>query len=206
MESKTHLKAERSSPLELHIPALAPRTSHPILRRIGLLGLRLLGWKISGRFVNQSRLIAVVAPHSSNWDWIIGVCGLWALELRFRYLIKKQAMIWPLSMIIRRTGGIPIDRAKPIGIVEQLVEEFNSSEKLWYAITPEGTRKSVSRWKNGFLRVAYDARVPVVPVSIDYPSRQIYVGDPFELAGDIDQDLESIRQYFAPFSGRSGQG
>ncbi|MFX4228538.1 MAG: 1-acyl-sn-glycerol-3-phosphate acyltransferase [Porticoccaceae bacterium] len=203
MNKKTDIKPGPESPLQVDIPASAPRRAHPLLAWIGFQGLRLLGWKISGGFVDQPKLIAVVAPHSSNWDWIIGVCGLWALELRFCYLIKKQAMIWPVSLIINRTGGIPIDRARPIGVVEQLVNEFHASEKLWYAITPEGTRKSVSRWKNGFLRVAYDAGVPVVPVSIDYPSRQINVGEPFDLSGDIDMDLDIIRRYFEPFAGRN---
>jgi len=202
LESKANIKPVNSSPIDVEIPQSAPRTIHPMLSRIGIRGLRFLGWKIRGRFVDQPKIIAVVAPHSSNWDWIIGVFGLWALELRFRYLIKKQAMIWPLSLIIRRTGGIPIDRSRPVGIVDQLVDEFNVSDKLWYAITPEGTRKSVSRWKNGFLRVAYEAKVPVVPVSIDYPSRQICIGDPFDLCGEIDTDLDNIRQYFVPFSGR----
>ena len=202
MESKTETKPV-NSPIEVAIPPEAPRTDHPVLSRVGIHGLRLLGWNIRGRFVDQPKIIAVVAPHSSNWDWIIGVFGLWALQLRFRYLIKKQAMIWPLSLIIRRTGGIPIDRSQPVGIVDQLVDEFTAADKLWYAITPEGTRKSVSRWKNGFLRVAYEAKVPVVPVSIDYPSRQIFIGNPFELCGEIDTDLDNIRRYFVPFSGRS---
>lgn len=202
MNNKTDTRHGQGSPLQITIPSSAPRRAHPVLAWIGVQGLRLLGWKIRGGFVDQPKLIAVVAPHSSNWDWIIGVCGLWALELRFCYLIKKQAMIWPVSLIIKRTGGIPIDRARPVGVVEQLVDEFHASEKLWYAITPEGTRKSVSRWKNGFLRVAYDAEVPVVPVSIDYPSRQINVGEPFDLSGDIDLDLDSIRKYFEPFTGR----
>lgn len=203
MTTNIPVKTGKRSPLDIIIPAAAPRTVHPLLSRIGLRGLRLLGWKVTGGFVDAPKLIAVVAPHSSNWDWIIGVCGLWALELKFQYLIKKQAMIWPLSVIIKRTGGIPIDRAKPTGIVEQLVHEFESSDKLWYAITPEGTRKSVSRWKSGFLRVAYVTGVPVVPVSIDYPSRQIHVGDQFELVGNIDQDLDTIREYFVPYTGRS---
>ena len=202
MESKSDLKPANGSPIEVEIPQASPRTFNPILLKVGTTGLRLLGWKIRGRFVDQPKIIVVVAPHSSNWDWIIGVFGLWALELKLSYLIKKQAMIWPLSIVIRRTGGIPIDRSQPVGIVDQLVDEFNTSEKLWYAITPEGTRKSVSRWKNGFLRVAYKAKVPVVPVSIDYPSRQICIGDPFNLCEDIDIDLENVRQYFVPFSGR----
>jgi len=202
LESKSDLKPANGSPIEVEIPQASPRTFNPILLKVGTTGLRLLGWKIRGRFVDQPKIIVVVAPHSSNWDWIIGVFGLWALELKLSYLIKKQAMIWPLSIVIRRTGGIPIDRSQPVGIVDQLVDEFNTSEKLWYAITPEGTRKSVSRWKNGFLRVAYKAKVPVVPVSIDYPSRQICIGDPFNLCEDIDIDLENVRQYFVPFSGR----
>lgn len=203
MDKETDINPDQGAPLQIAIPSSAPRRAHPALAWIGFQGLRLLGWRITGGFVDQPKLIAVVAPHSSNWDWIIGVCGLWALELRFCYLIKKQAMIWPVSLVIKRTGGIPIDRARPIGVVEQLVNEFHASEKLWYAITPEGTRKSVSRWKNGFLRVAYDADVPVVPVSIDYPSRRINVGEPFDLSGDIDMDLDSIRKYFEPFTGRA---
>lgn len=191
------------NPAQVTIPPSAPRGGSARLAKLGVWGLRRLGWEVKGEFLNVPKVIAVVAPHSSNWDWVIGVFALWALRLKFSYLIKDAAFIWPISVILRRTGGIPIDRSNPIGIVEQVVDEFNKADKLYYAITPEGTRKAVSRWKNGFLRIAYRADVPVVPVSFDYSRKEIMVSSPAVLTGDIDQDLESIQSYFSQFKGRN---
>ena len=161
-----------------------------------------MGWQVKGEFTNARKLIAIVAPHSSNWDWIIGVCALWGLELRFSYLIKDAAFVWPLSILLRRTGGIAIDRSRPGGTVDQLANEFNKSDQLYYAITPEGTRKEVKKWKTGFLRVAYKAKVPVVPVSIDYSKKQIIVPEPLILSEDVEQDMQIIRAYYSRFKGK----
>ena len=188
--------------MQVVIPANSPRNRNRVLARLGTWGLKRLGWQIKGGFVDRPKLIVVFAPHTSNWDWIIGVFALWALELRFSYLIKDSAFIWPLSILLRRTGGIATDRSRSGGIVDQVVEEFNKADQLYYAITPEGTRKQVKSWKTGFLRIAYKAEVPILPVSIDYPKKQILVPEPLVLSGDIEADMQMIRSYYHGFRGR----
>ena len=188
------------NPIQLTIPECAPRAGSAILARFGRMGLRLLGWKVKGEFLNTNKLIVVVAPHRSNWDWIVGVCGLWALRLKFSYLIKDAVMVWPLSLLIRRTGGIPIDRSSPEGVLDQVTQAFQTSEKLYFAITPEGTRKEVSRWKTGFLRIAYAAEVPVVPMIIDYQNKEFRFKEPFEFDEDVEADLEKVQGFYAAYT------
>lgn len=185
-----------SDPVSLVIPDSAPRAGSNFFARVGRAGLKLLGWRVSGAFENHKKLILVVAPHRSNWDWIVGVFTLWALQLKFSYLIKNSVMVWPLSTVIRRTGGIPIDRASPDGVIEQVIEEFKNREKLYFAITPEGTRKEVRRWKSGFLRIAYSAKLPVVPAFIDYQRKEIVVSSSFELQGEVERDLDTVQNYY----------
>lgn len=185
-----------SNPLKITIPPSAPRAGSRFFSWIGRQGLRLLGWEIHGEFIDENKLIVVVAPHRSNWDWIIGVCGLWAMQLKFSYLIKDSVMIWPLSAVIRKTGGIPIDRSSPDGVIEQVAQAFNDRDKLYFAITPEGTRKEVKRWKSGFLRIAYSADLPVLPAFIDYDQKQIYISEPFELEGEIEPDIKQVQSFF----------
>lgn len=191
-----------NSPIQVVVPAKAPTNKNERLARCGVWGLRRLGWTVRGEFTNTTKVLVIVAPHSSNWDWIIGVCALWSLQLKFSYLIKDTAFVWPLSILLRRTGGIAINRAEPGSIVEKIVEQFAKSEQLYYAITPEGTRTEVKHWKTGFLRVVYQASVPLVPVSFDYAKKEILIAPPFELSGVIDDDMKSIRQYFRVFKGR----
>ena len=192
-------------PIQAIIPENTPRNRNRFLARVGCWGLRRLGWQVKGAFPDRRQLIAILAPHSSNWDWIIGVCALWALELKFAYLIKNAAFIWPLNILVHRTGGIPIDRSRPDGIVEQIVDEFEKADQLYYAITPEGTRKKVKNWKTGFLRVAYKTGVPVIPISIDYAKKEILIPPPLELKGEIESDMQMIQTYYSGFKGRYQQ-
>lgn len=184
------------NPLQLSVPESAPRAGSTLLAKLGLAGLRVLGWQLSGAFANEKKLIVVVAPHRSNWDWIVGVCALWALRLKFSYFIKDSVMIWPLSLIVRQTGGIPVDRNNPDGVITQIAEAFKNTEKLYFAITPEGTRKEVSRWKSGFLRIAYTAELPVVPAFIDYTNKTIHVYPPFELSGNVEDDMSLVQDSY----------
>ena len=192
-----------SDPLKITIPMSAPRAGSRVFAWFGRQGLKMLGWEIHGGFPDQGKLLVVVAPHRSNWDWIVGVCALWALQLKFSYLIKDTVMIWPLSALIRNTGGIPIDRSSPDGVIEQVTEAFKRREKLYFAITPEGTRKEVKRWKSGFLRIAYAANLPVVPAYIDYPRKRISISEPFGLNGDLDEDLGIVQGFFREQEGSS---
>lgn len=201
-ETSPDMTHDPHEPLQVMIPDSAPRNRNRFLARMGRWGLNCLGWRVKGKFTDARKLMVIVAPHSSNWDWIVGVCALWGLEMRFSYLIKDAAFIWPLSILIKKTGGIPIDRSNPDGIVDQVVGEFDKADQLYYAITPEGTRKEVKHWKTGFLRVAYKARVPVVPVSIDYSRKEILVPEPLVLSGDVDSDMKMIRAHYSVFKGK----
>ena len=112
-------------------------------------------------------------------------------------------MVWPLSSIVRKTGGIPVDRGSPIGVADQVVQRFNAEDQLYFAITPEGTRKQVSRWKSGFLRIAYSLDLPVVPAFIDYKNKQVQILEPIELAGDIYSDVVKVQDYFQQLENNS---
>lgn len=178
------------------ISANAPRGWSLPQSRFGQFWLRIFNWKLLGEFPNEKKIIVIVAPHTSNWDWIVGVLTIWALRLKFSYLIKASLFFWPLGAVIRGTGGIAVDRGNPEGVTEKLVRTFKETDKLYFAITPEGTRGEVSRWKSGFLRVAYAAEVPVVPVRLDYLRREITIHSPAVLSGDIDKDLTTVRAVY----------
>jgi len=193
---------QNSQAIQVAIPDNSPRNRNGFLAWLGRWGLRRMGWQVKGQFADVRKLIVIVAPHSSNWDWIIGVCALWGMEMRFSYLIKDAAFIWPLSVLLRRTGGIPIDRSQPDGVVKQITNEFYKADQLYYAITPEGTRKKVKNWKTGFLRLAYQTKVPVIPVSIDYSKKEILIPEPLKLKGDIESDMQMIRTYYNGFKGK----
>jgi len=187
------------NPIQVAIPECAPRAGSALLAWIGRCGLHFVGWRVTGKLPEAEKLIVVAAPHRSNWDWVIGVCGLWAMRLKFSYFIKDTAMIWPLSILIRGTGGIPIDRSNPKGLIDQIIQAFRRPGKLYFAITPEGTRKEGARWKTGFLRIAYATDVPVVPMVIDYQAKEFSLHTPFELSDDIETDLDTVLNFYKPY-------
>lgn len=175
----------------------------PVLQGLGRSMLRFWGWTLEGRVPTDKKILLIAAPHTSNWDWVIGVAGLLALGIRLTYIAKHTLFKGPLGWVMKKTGGVPVDRESAERTVDEIVRQFNQSERLYYAIAPEGTRKQVERWKTGFLRVAYKAKVPVLMVSFDYREKRILIGDCAELSGDIDRDLESVQRYYSQFSGRN---
>ena len=151
-----------------------PRRNNPITRFIGRLGLRLLGWRMRGEWPDEPKLIVALAPHSSNFDFILSVAVFWGLNLRTSFLAKKSVFWFPLGIVMRFLGGIPVDRENPQSMVEDLAAHFGASEQLVIGITPEGTRSGVSSWKSGFARIAAAAQVPVLPAIVNYNEKMIY--------------------------------
>ncbi len=162
----------------MHWPALGPRvpkTRNPITRWLGRTALRLMGWRITGEWPNEPKLIVALAPHSSNIDFILSVAVFWGLGLKTSYLGKHSLFRFPLGPIMRALGGIPVDRRSAQGMVEQLGEQFAQRDQLVIGITPEGTRDTVREWKSGFARIAVHSRVPVLPAIVNYHERMIYL-------------------------------
>lgn len=188
------------------VPAMPPRVAkggNAFTRWLGLSVLRLFGWKVTGGLPDREKLLVIAAPHTSNWDWVTALLALWAMGLRMNYLIKDTALWWPASILIRATGGIPVNRAEPAGLAEAVARRVVEADRIIMVITPEGTRSRVEQWKTGFLRIAAVAQLPVVQVAWDYPSRTIHLGPEATLTGDAATDIAAIRQYYRQFTGRN---
>ena len=183
------------------IPALGPAVPSRggrLLRLAGRAVLALLGWRIEGEIPNIPRCVIIVAPHTSNWDFIIGLAALLALDLRVTWLGKHQLFRGPLGLLWRRVGGVPVDRSAPDGVVEQAAAVLAPPRSVFLAVAPEGTRRKVERWKSGFWRIARAAGVPIVPVAFDFRRRAVvFVGEPFTTTADYEADLAALQRRFS---------
>ena len=166
--------------------------------------MRLFGWTIEGRIPDVAKGVLIVAPHSSNWDFFLGVATMFSLGLRVVFLGKHTLFAWPLGPVMRWLGGFPVDRRSATGVVDETVRLFASKEKMILALAPEGTRRAVEKWKTGFYRVATAAQVPVVPVVLDWGRKTVEFGDRFDTTGDIDRDLAALGEVFSEAEGRRG--
>ena len=194
-----------TGPLLPSIPPNMPQV--PAQRRfsrwLGRSLLRLGGWRVTGAFPDIPKLVLIAAPHSSNWDGIWGMAAKMALGFDARILGKDSLFWWPLSILLRRLGVIPLDRRKPQGVVEQSVELILQSPRLWFALAPEGTRKPVKQWKSGFLKIAHGAGVPVLMAYFHYPDKVIGIGPLFHTTGDLAADMAAIRAWYRPWQGKN---
>ena len=185
------------------LPASVPRFGNALTRWVGRALLRWSGWRVTGNLPDERRLLVIAAPHTSNWDWVIAMFAMLALGVRINYLIKDTLFVWPLSVLLRASGGIPTDRSAPAGLVEEVATRVCETEQVVMVITPEGTRSRVETWKTGFLRVAELARLPVVQVAWHYPDRLVHNGPVAELSGDHERDIARIRAWYRQFIGRN---
>ena len=193
------------APLLPPIPPNMPQVpaSRRFSRWLGRTILRLGGWRVIGTFPDIPRLVLIAAPHSSNWDGIWGMAAKMALGFDARILGKDSLFWWPLSVVLRRLGVIPLDRSKPQGVVEQAIELIRSSPKMWFALAPEGTRKPVEKWKSGFLKIAHGAGVPVLMAYFHYPQKTIGIGPLFHTSGDLEADMAAVRDWYRPWQGKN---
>lgn len=178
------------------VPHSIPRTNSQLGRFIGRNFLKLLGWRVSGAFPDQSKFVAAVAPHTSNWDFIIAIAVKLSLGIEIKFLGKHTIFFWPLGVLLKKWGGIAVERSSKHGLVAQVADVFQQQDKLILGIAPEGTRKHTHEWKTGFLHIAYAANVPVVPMTLDFRTKEFIVMPPVTLSGNIEPDLTLIKQQF----------
>lgn len=170
-------------------------------RRSALRVLRLFGWRVRFRPLPGPRGIVVVYPHTSNWDFPIGLFAKWALDLPFRWLAKDSLFRGPLGKIMRYLGGEPVDRSTTSGTIERQAQRMLAADWYWLAITPEATRSYRPNWRSGFYHLALAAKVPLLLVYIDYPSKVLGVVDHLYLTGDRDADMAAIAAVYAGHQG-----
>lgn len=181
------------------IPVLGPATPKrggSVLRILGRAALAALGWRVEGVVPNVPRCVAIVAPHTSNWDVVIGLATLLALDLRVTWLGKHQIFRGPLGAIWRRLGGVPVDRKAPDGVAEQAARALAPDRSTFLAIAPEGTRRKVERWKSGFWRIARASGTPIFPVAFDFPRRAVVLFPLFSPTEDYAADLAALQSLY----------
>lgn len=156
-----------------------------------------MGWRVEGQLPEEPRFVLIVAPHTSNWDFIIGVLAKLAVGIDASWLGKHTIFVFPISGILRWFGGEPVDRSASHGTVEAAIERFRARAQWVLAIAPEGTRKRVEQWKTGFYRIAVGAGVPILPVAIDYSRRVVDLGTLYHPTGDEARDLDELRRRYS---------
>lgn len=179
-----------------------PRRGNRLTRRLGAAVLRLLGWRIEGRLPDLPRFVAVGAPHTSNWDFVVVMASIFALGIDARWLAKHTLFRPPFGGLLRWLGGIPVDRGVSSGVVAQSVAAFRSQPRLILCVAPEGTRSGGREWKTGFYHIALGAGVPLVPCSLDFGRRVVGLGPPLTPTGDQDADVAALRAFYQGVRGR----
>ena len=180
-----------------------PRRGSASRAAIGRLVLRMLGWRIEANLPDLPKLLVIVAPHSSNWDFVIGIAVVFAMRLDARFLGKAELFRGLLGVLMRWFGGTPVDRDSPEGVVDQVIARFNASSKLLLAMAPEGTRRPVDRWKTGFYRIALGAGVPIVAAYLDNARRRAGFGPVFHPTGNTEAEIDAMRAFYARFPRRA---
>ena len=190
------------SPLPRQLPPLMPRRRAFFSVWVGRIALRLFGFRFQGNLPNVPRVVIAVAPHTSNWDFVIGVAAMWALDMRLVWFGKHTIFRWPFGALLRTMGGVPVDRAASHGIVGEVVAAFNASEQMWFALAPEGTRSKVERFRSGFLHIAQGAGVPVLLAYLDYEHKCVGFGPLIDPSGDVAEDLLYVENFYRGVRGK----
>jgi lauroyl/myristoyl acyltransferase len=169
---------------------------------LGRAALRATGWRIHGTPPDPDHIgILLAAPHTSNWDLPLMLATAWATQLHPKYLAKKELFRHPSKIVIATTGGIATDRDNPGTLVEDLIRRARSGEAFILVLAPEGTRKGSEGWKSGFYRIAREANIPVTPCSVDIATREIRFGPTFHLTGNVADDMDRMRAFYADKGG-----
>ena len=162
--------------------------------------LKLAGWKVDISAPRRDKCVICVAPHTSNWDFVLGISAYKSLGREANFLMKEFWFFFPLKYLLRALGGIPVPRKKKKGkLTDTVIEMFATHPYVNLAVTPEGTRSKTDKWHTGFLYIAYGAKVPVQLGVIDYKHKEVFIRDEFNPTGDIEADLAAIRKFYAQY-------
>lgn len=164
---------------------------------------RLFGWKIQGGLPLLKKYVIIVAPHTSNLDFLVGWAAREISGLKSQFLAKNSLFKIPVvGWFFRTIGGHPVDRSRNTNLVDQVVNLFNSNEEFVMTVTPEGTRSYNPNWKTGFYRIADKAKVPIVMVGFDFERKMVEFREPFYTTGNLEADIEFIKSYYRTMKGR----
>lgn len=161
-----------------------------------------MGWTLDITVSQPNKYIICLAPHTSNWDFLIGELYSHAEGIKINFLMKKEWFFYPLNLLWKRLGGIPVRRWKSANMTDCLAEEAMKSDRFCLCITPEGTRSLNTEWKKGFYYIALNAKIPILLYGIDYKKREITCTKSVTPTGDIDKEMNEIKAYFKGFNAK----
>ncbi len=156
-----------------------------------------VGWRVTGEFPTAPKAVLILAPHTSNWDFFVCMPAMFAAGLRITWIAKHTLFFFPAAPILRWLGGEPINRRVRSDTVQHAVERFTAHDRFYLGIAPEGTRRRVAEWKSGFWHIARGAGVPIIPVALDYATREVRLTPAFVPGDDEAADLAAIRGRYA---------
>ena len=172
-----------------------PRMGNTLTRWIGDMILKSMGWTLHGELPNLKKAIIIGGPHTSNWDLPLAMGSMLSIGLKFSWMMKKEAFIWPLGSLWKALGGIPIDRKAKTDVIGQVKTFFAENDKVWLGLTPEGTRAKVERYKTGYLRMAKGVGVPLFIVGIDSVNKRVVLDKVWDPTRDIETENAAIKAY-----------
>jgi len=159
--------------------------------------LTMRGWTIEGTMPQASKFVIIGAPHTSNWDFMVFLALIHHFDLRVRFLIKDNVMVWPLSWFMTRWGAISVDRSSGHHLIDTVVASFDESDEMILVLAPEGTRSKADRWKSGFWRMADAADVPIVMAYVDGETKRLGAGPAVKVDGDPDAWIEQANAFYS---------
>lgn len=183
------------------LPPSLPRRGNALTRWLGRSLLAAAGWRIEGEIPDRPKLIAIVAPHTSNWDFVVGIAAVFALGLRVRFLGKHTLFNPWLGWLMRWLGGVPVVRDTPQGAVAEAAAMIAGESQVLLGLAPAGTRRRGAPWRSGFYQIALAANVPLLPVAFDFPRRAIRLFPLFSPGGDYAADLPRLQALYAGVRG-----
>ena len=176
-----------------------------LLRKIARFGINISGWTIKGMVPDEERIVIIAAPHTSNWDFVLAMLAIFGLNIKLRWLGKHSIFKPGFKNFFKWLGGIPVYRDNPSNLIDNVVKIVKREKSIVIAMTPEGTRKKVKRWKTGFLRIAKQTHSKILLISIDAPTKSIEIGKIFNPTGNSEDDLAFIQKYYSSFRGINHQ-
>ena len=173
----------------------------PILRAISIVILKILRWRARGGELPHQKFVLIGAPHTSNWDFPLMLMVVLKLRLRVFWMGKHTLFPFPFSGLMKWLGGIPINRSASHNVVRETVRQFKENKDLVVLVPPEGTRSRVAKWKTGFYHIANMAEVPILMGYVNAEKKEAGFADFFYPTGDVEGDLEKIREFYHPIKG-----
>lgn len=167
---------------------------------------KILGWKVVGN-TNFSKntvkkAVLISAPHTSNFDFIIGLLLRKVVDIKSSYLGKKELFVWPLGYYFKAVGGVPVDRKNKENKVDTIAKLFEDKEEFRLTLAPEGTRSKVEQWRTGFYYIAKKANVPIIMFTLDFGNKQNKISEPFYPTDNIEEDFKYMKSFFKGVKGK----